>query len=135
MLERRMKNTPRSTPPRNSLDAPIVGKISHLYKELYRIGKKIPKRDRFGLHADIESRGRACLTLAVEAALTGPSEKRPLVRRLQVNLETLTHLVRMEHELKIIDEETWVPFARLLVEISKNATSWLTYLNGNLQKQ
>jgi len=57
------------------------------------------------------------------------------VRRLQVNLETLTHLVRMEHELKIIDEETWVPFARLLVEISKNATSWLTYLNGNLQKQ
>jgi hypothetical protein len=40
-------------------------------------------------------------------------------------IEKLKHLVRMEHEMQIIDEKKYIRIAGELVEISKMTTGWL----------
>ncbi len=113
-------------PPDNTIS--IVHRIRILHKNLYVIGRKIPKRDKLGLHADIENLCIEILYLSIEAAFKPRSLKRIVLENLRVKIGVLKNLMRTEWELEIIDEKTYIRIAEEIVEISKMATGWLLYI-------
>jgi hypothetical protein len=109
------------------LDIPIVHKVNQLYKSIYILGRKVPKRDRFGLHLHIENVCLDVLELSVQAALTAKDEKKNLLEEMRVKIEVLKHLIRMSSEVGIIEDEKYLGLQKLLVEISRMAGGWLKY--------
>jgi len=98
-----------------------------LHKDLYSSAEKIPKRDKLGIHAQIEKQSLVCLVLAIEAAFRSKQEKRAVLEELRLQVEVLKHLIRTEHELSVISEKIYLRLSGQLVEISKMTNGWLTY--------
>jgi hypothetical protein len=69
--------------------------------------------------------------LSIEAALLPKVEinkKIPIVKKLQIKIEIPKQLIRLEMELGIISEKTYLVLQEKLQEISRMATGWLEYL-------
>ena len=90
--------------------------------------KKLNKADKLGLRAKTEQACLNCLRLSIEAALLAKEEKLPTVKKLKIEIEMPKQLIRLEMELKIIDEDVYFAWQEKLQEISKMATGWLNYL-------
>ena len=116
-------------PPPQEVSVPIVHKISELYKSLYALGKKIPKRDKFGIHLKIEGVCLDCLTLSIEAALSPRSEKAQILKSLRVKIDVMKKLIRILYEIGAINFNTYISIEKLLQEISKMATGWIAYVS------
>ncbi len=114
--------------PRN-FDVPIVHKISGLYKNIYKLGAKIPKRDKFGIHLKVETILLDVLSTAIDAALTHRDRKKPLLNELRVKIETLKQLIRLMGDLGIIEGKIYIFLEAQLQEISKMAGGWIKYLD------
>ena len=96
------------------------------------MGDRIPKRDKLGLHGVIEKICVELLVLSIKASLKRASiEKQESVRELRIKTETLKYLIRVEWELKIIQEKPYLLLEEKLQEISKEVTGWEKYLNKN----
>jgi hypothetical protein len=111
-------------------DLPIVHKITEFYKDVYRLGINLPKRDKYGVHLRIEQYSLDMLTLGIEAALKTKEEKKLFLQQLRTKVETLKHLVRISHELKIVDQKIYITLESKLQEISKMAYGWMQH-NGS----
>ena len=112
----------------DAVDVPIVHKINELYKELYRLGLKLPKRDRYGVHAKVESLCVEVLSAAIQAALVSKSEKVVYLKTLRRDVEVMKRLIRLCMELQIIETKTYWNLQQQLQEISKMAAGWLKYV-------
>ena len=113
----------------------IIHEIRILYAELYRIGSKLSKRDKLGIHALLEEKCIDALDLALQAAFQQHTLKCPTLESLRIKLEVLKHLIRSEHELVLIDEKTYLRLSEQVIEISKGANRWIAYLaNPHTQK-
>ena len=69
--------------------------------------------------------------MSIEAALLPKVEinkKIPIVKKLQIKIEIPKQLIRLEMELGIISEKTYLVLQEKLQEISRMATGWLEYL-------
>jgi len=99
-----------------------------LYKELYQTGKKVPKRDRFGLYAQVEAGALKCLTLSIEAALAEPPAKIRPIKELRIALAVSKRLIRLCQELEILEEKKYFFLQEKVIEASKMASGWLAYL-------
>ena len=99
-----------------------------LYKELYQTGKKVPKRDRFGLYAQVEAGALKCLTLSIEAALAEPPAKIRPIKELRIALAVSKRLIRLCQELEILEEKKYFFLQEKVIEASKMAAGWLAYL-------
>lgn len=86
------------------------------------------KRDRFGIHNKIEKLCLDILNLGIEAALTVKDKKKPLLQQLRIKTETIKHLIRISHDLNIINYNKYITLQEKLQEISKMANGWLKYL-------
>ena len=84
----------------------------------------MPKRDKLGIHKTIEERCIVILASSIESALSSRNSKAELLGKLRKDIETLKHLVRMEYELNIIKEKTYLSLAHILQDISMMATGW-----------
>lgn len=115
-----------NAPPRSTIP-PIIHKIRVLHKELYGIGNTLPKRDKLGIHAGVETLCVAILARAVEAAFTSRREKTQILEKLRIQIEVLKNLIRTEYECMIIDEKKYLRLAEQLVVISKETSHWLSY--------
>ncbi|MBI2086809.1 MAG: four helix bundle protein [Candidatus Zambryskibacteria bacterium] len=91
----------------------------------------MPKRDKLGLHAEVERICLNLLSLAIRASLENRTDKREVIRELRINVETLKYLIRVEFELKIIRESYYLLFEEKLQEISKEALGWENYAKKN----
>ncbi|MCI0619591.1 four helix bundle protein [Candidatus Wolfebacteria bacterium] len=98
-----------------------------MYKELYRIGKQLPKRERFGIHARAEDTLLSCLTLSIQSALASKQEKVALLRSLQIRLEVVKQFVRLEHELEVLPAERYWMIAGQLRDLSRETAGWYNY--------
>ncbi|MBI2475633.1 MAG: four helix bundle protein [Candidatus Taylorbacteria bacterium] len=98
-----------------------------MHKDIYCIAEKLSKRDKLGIHAQIEKQSLICLSLAVESAFKPKQLKQIPLENLRVQIEMLKHLIRTESELHIITEKTYIRLAEQMVEISKMTNGWLTY--------
>lgn len=102
--------------------------LSQFYQKLYLFGKKLPKRDRFGLHMKIEEVCAETFELAITASFEEKSEKTKTVKSFRIKLEVLKRMIRNSFELKIINEEKYIDFFENLEEISKMTNGWIKYL-------
>lgn len=67
----------------------------------------------------------------VRAQFSGKSEKLATLESVRISLEVLKHLLRMEYEIKIVDEKTYIRISALLIATSKQANGWIKYLTQN----
>ena len=116
----------RQPPP--EISAPIVQVLHSLYKEIYQTGKKIPKRERFGLYARVENTILTCLTLSIEAALAEPPVKIRPIKELRIALAVTKRLIRLCQELEVIEEKKYFFLQDKVIEASKMAAGWLAYM-------
>jgi hypothetical protein len=88
---------------------------------------KMPKRDKYGIQLKIESVSLDMLSISIDAALKAKDEKKPLLHELRNKVEVLKHLVRVAHELNILDQKVYIQLESALQEISKMAYGWSQY--------
>ncbi len=112
-------------------DLPIVHKITEFYKDVYRLGLNMPKRDKYGIQLKIEEVSIDMLELVVEAALKTKEEKKPLLQQLRSKAEVLKHLIRISHELKVLEQKSYISLESKLQEISKMAYGWMQHNGTN----
>lgn len=108
--------------------ASVVHKIGNLYKIIYLNSKKLNKADKLGLRSKTEQICLNCLHLSVTAALLSTDKKLPLAEKLKIEIEMLKQLIRLENEIKIIDDKTYINWQENLQEISKMTVGWIKYL-------
>jgi len=108
----------------------ITHNLADLYKDIYKINKKLPKQDRFGIAKRNEDTCLDCLNLAIEAALSKRKNKIAIIIKLRIKIEALKQLIRLENELAIISDKTYLALQNQLQEISKMATGWHKYLTN-----
>lgn len=102
---------------------------------MYRLGAKIPKRDKLGIHSVLETVCLTLMTLAIEATFTRGVAKKPALEKLRVKTEIVKQLVRTEYELNIITDILYLDYASQLVEISKMTTGWIQSLPQKPEKE
>ena len=107
---------------------PIIHDIRILHKDIYSTSEKLSKRDKLGIHTIIESLCLEILSLSVESAFKPRNQKKPVLEGLRIKLEILKHLVRTEHELKVIDAKTYLRLGEQIVTISKMVNGWINSL-------
>jgi hypothetical protein len=71
------------------------------------------------------------LALSLKASLKTKAGKQEPIRELRTNTETLKNLIRVESELKIIQEKQYLSLEEKLQEISKEASGWEKYVTNN----
>ncbi len=108
----------------------IIHNLADLYKNIYKINKKLPKQDRFSIGKRTEDICFDCLNLAIETALSNRQIKNGVISKLRIKIETLKQLIRLENELEIITDKTYLALQNQLQEISKMATGWHKYLTN-----
>ena len=126
-----MEKTTIKTPPRASSDISIIHSIKQVYANIYLSGNKLAKRDKLGIHAHIEKIALESMSDIVRAQFSGKSEKLATLESVRISLEVLKHLLRMEYEIKIVDEKTYIRISALLIATSKQANGWIKYLTQN----
>lgn len=107
---------------------PIVHKITKLYKDVYGLGAKISKRDKFGIYLKVENTCLDLISISIDAALNQKDTKRPLLHQLRIKIETLKQLIRVMNELKIIEDRPYIILEAQLQEISRMAAGWIKYV-------
>ncbi len=116
-------------PPRDPAgDISIIHGIKQVYTIIYTSGKKLPKSDKLGIHLDVEKITRKIMQKLIAACFTHKQKKMETLEDARILLETLKHFVRIEHELKIIDQKTYIRIESLIVETSKMANGWIKYI-------
>ena len=118
------------TPPPIEKTVSLVHKITLLYQDLYRLGKSLPKRDHFGIHATAEKLLLDMLELAIQAAYAPKETKTGMLARLRITIEMEKHIVRTMREMHIIENTAYMKLSVSLVELSKMTNGWLKYAEG-----
>ncbi|MDP3661559.1 MAG: four helix bundle protein [bacterium] len=98
-----------------------------MHKEIYDIGKKLPKGDKLGIHTTVEKYTLELLATAIAASLTSGREKIPLLKKARIQVHQVIHLIRTEYELGIVMEKIYLRLSAQLVEIAKMLNGWITY--------
>ena len=103
-------------------------KIIELYKKIYWLSPKIPKKDKFGIWLKIENIVLDLISLIIAAALEFRTNKLPILNSARIKIETLKRLVRICKELNVINDKYYINLEFHLCEISKMANGWIKYL-------
>lgn len=101
---------------------------------MYQTGNKLTKRDKLGIHAQIENIALEIMSDIINASISNKILKQTYLEHSRTSLEILKHLVRTEYELKIIDQKTYIRIEGLLIETSKQINGWLKYITQNPTK-
>jgi len=105
----------------------IVHQLRKFYLIVYQIGKKLPKQERFGLWAKVETITLEVLTLLIEAGLLSKISKRPILKRTRIKIETNKQLIRLGNEAGMIEDKIYFDLQERLQEISRMLNGWIKY--------
>jgi len=100
---------------------------------VYQSRLQIEKKNRYGIHADIEQRVLLLLEKSIEASLLTGQQKQVCISNIRIVVETIKHLVRMEHNMHIIPQKKYIAIQSLLVELSKMSLGWERYAQKHRQ--
>jgi hypothetical protein len=112
-----------------------VHALRNLYKEVYVSTSKVSKRDKLGLYAEIERAILQAFSLIIAAVYKNRLEKRPILEQARIRIEIVKQLVRTAHEIRSLDEKSYIRFAATLQEISKMTNGWIKYLDASTKTQ
>ena len=93
------------------------------------MGKRIPKRDRYGIWREIERTMLEFYALIISAAFSEKSAKLDPLREARVKIEIIKRLTRSSHELHIINEQNYLVLIEKFQQLSKMTNGWIGYLN------
>jgi len=110
---------------------PLVHKICEIYKKVYLLSAKIPKKDRFGIYVKIENICLEIINLAIQASLENKINKLPPLNSARIKIEILKRLLRITNELNIVEIKRYIDIELSLQEISKMTNGWIKYLNNH----
>jgi hypothetical protein len=97
-----------------------------LHKDIYTIGQKLSKRDKLGIHKEIENVTLELFSLLIESAFTSiPAKLKPL-EAARIRASLLQNITRTENELGILEERAYLRISENLVSISKDINGWIT---------
>jgi len=99
-----------------------------LHKNLYVLGNNLSKKDKLGIHAQIEKTCLEILILVIDAAYKTRSLKKPVLEVARIKIEVLKQLVRSVHELNIYGEKIYLDLQSQLQEISKMTNGWIKFV-------
>lgn len=102
-----------------------------MYKEIYQLATRIPKRDRYGIHAQIENMCLEMITLSIESSLTPKQNKVQPLETLRTKTEVIKQLIRIANEVNVYTDKTYMVLQERLQEISKMTNGWLKYVKQN----
>jgi len=88
----------------------------------------LPKSDKLGIHAYIEGTAQEIMYLLIKAYYSHKNNKLETLEKARILLEILKNFVRMEHELKIIEEKAYIRIEGLVIETSKMTNQWIKYM-------
>lgn len=106
-------------------EIPITKKVYDLYRELYQIIEKMPKKDKYTLGARIESRTLDLLELLIAAGYCAKETKLAYLNKSSVKLDLLKILVRLAEEIKSIPTNKYLQTEEKLVEIGRMLGGWI----------
>ena len=107
---------------------PLVHKTCELYKKIYLLSPKLPKKDRFGIFLKIENVCLETIDLIIKASLETKINKFPILNSARIKIEILKRLFRIIFELGIIENKKYIDLELDLQEISKMTNGWIKYL-------
>lgn len=116
------------TPP-NGVDVPVIHCVSELYKKIYQIGSNLSKKDKLGIHLQIEKTCLVLFDLLISAAFDNGVNKLPCLIESRIKTESLKRLIRIENDLQILASKKYLELESDLQEISKMINGWIKYLN------
>jgi len=99
-----------------------------LYKKIYLLSPKIPKKDKFGIWLKIESICLEVIDSITAASLEFKTNKLLILNSARIKIELLKRLIRICGELNIIENKNYINLEFDLCEISKMANGWIKYL-------
>jgi hypothetical protein len=109
----------------------LVHKVCWFYKEIYLIGSKISKRDRFGIYLKTENICLELIELIITASFENKNNKLSPLKLARIKTENLKRFIRLMHELDIINNQKYIHFESELQEISKMLNGWIKYSINN----
>ena len=95
------------------------------------MGKTLPKRDRHGIYAVVETETLMLLKLAITAAFEERARKSAVLKHIRIVIEVLKRLIRAMLELDIITEKIYWERELELQAMSKMAFRWLEWITKN----
>ena len=98
------------------------------YKKIYKLGTKMPKQNKLGIHMIIEEYALSILTLLIDSVQRRRQEKARTLNQDRRDSEVLKHLIRFEYELSIIKEKSYINMSHMLENISMMTTGWIKSL-------
>ena len=107
---------------------PIILHIRKLYTNTYQIGKKLPKSDKLGIHSVIERKILNIFQNAVEASFTEKNKKLLILEKMRIDIELVKQLIRIENEIHILNEGSYINIETALQEISKETNGWINFI-------
>ena len=88
----------------------------------------MPKQNKLGIHKTLEEYSLRVLTLLIDSALRTRQDKLATLAQARRDIEVLKHLIRLEYELGIIKEKSYIHMAQMLENISMMTTGWIKSL-------
>jgi hypothetical protein len=116
-------------PPPNDSSVSLIHKISEFYKNIYLLGPKLPKKDKFGIFLKIENLCLELYQLFITATFEVKDNKLPYLKNARIKIEMLKRLLRLTYELNIIKDKQYINLESSLQEMSKMTNGWIKYLN------
>ena len=113
----------------------LVHKTCELYKKIYLLSPKIPKKDRFGIYLKIENITLKIITLIINASLEVKDNKLLLLNSTRIKIEILKRMIRLMYELNIIENKKYIQLESDLQEISKMTNGWIKFLKQTPSKE
>jgi len=111
-------------------EVPLFQKIYDFYKLFYLYIDHFPKKSREVLGQKIEQTILELLEAVSQASYTSPSEKIKDLKLASTKLDFLKILIRLTHELKIIDQKKYLSLETSLQEMGKMLGGWLRSLKA-----
>jgi len=88
----------------------------------------MPKQNKLGIHKIIEKYSLNILAILIDSALRSRQNKQETLNQARRDIEVLKHLIRLEYELGIIKEKSYINLASMLENISMMTTGWIKSL-------
>lgn len=110
------------------LDIPIIQRIYELYKLLHTLRRIIPKGDRYALWLRCENESLDLLEAFLTAGHATPAERLPMLKETSGKLDKLKILIRLSHDLRLLDQKKYIQVQTILDEIGRMLGGWLKSL-------
>ena len=106
-------------------DAPIVQKVYDLYRALYPVIEKMPKRDKYTLGERISVSTLVVLECLIAASYAARDKKLALLQQTTIKLDVLKMLLRLAEEVKAIPTKAYLTLTEQLTEIGRMLGGWI----------